>query len=159
MKLYHGSDTEVNAPIASYARVNLDFGLGFYLTSFQSQAERWAKRKAVRFGGKPIVNIYELSDNLDHYKVLCFENNDKEWVEFVCECRCGGQGYKDYDIIIGGVANDKVYAAVDMYFKGLWDIDATLKTLKFYELNDQACLVSQKAIDDLLVFVSSYEVK
>ncbi|MDR3052973.1 MAG: DUF3990 domain-containing protein [Coriobacteriales bacterium] len=159
MKLYHGSSVEVAAPKVSHARKNLDFGRGFYLTSFQSQAERWAKRKAVRYGGEPIVNIYELSEDLSQFKTLHFKDNDKEWVEFVCDGRRGGQEYADYDIIIGAVANDKVYAAVDMYFKGLWDIDATLKALKFYELNDQICLVSQRAIDELLVFVGSYEVR
>ena len=66
--------------------------------------------------------------------------------------------YRQYDIIHGGVADDKVYRAVDMYFRGYWDIDETLEALKFYEKNDQWCFVSQKAITALLTFAGSYQV-
>ena len=49
--LYHGSYTEVSAPLAKVGRRNLDFGQGFYLTSIRRQAENWAaiiaSRKAV----------------------------------------------------------------------------------------------------------------
>lgn len=40
--LYHGSYTEVSAPLAKVGRRNLDFGQGFYLTSIRKQAENWA---------------------------------------------------------------------------------------------------------------------
>ena len=72
---------------------------------------------------------------------------------------CIRDRYKGYDLIIGGVADDKVYEAVSMYFKGLWDMETTLDALRFYEVNDQYCFVTQKAIDETLAFVASHEVR
>ena len=48
--LYHGSYTEVTAPLAKVGRRNLDFGQGFYLTSLKTQAENWATIVASRKG-------------------------------------------------------------------------------------------------------------
>lgn len=159
MRVYHGSTSIIANPNVDFSRNNLDFGCGFYLTSFKDQAERWAKRKAVREASvTAIVSVYELKDELAGMRVLEFENNSQAWVEFVCDSRRGSEAYQSYDLIKGSVANDKVYAAVDMYYKKIWDIETTLQALKFYELNDQICLVSQKAIDELLTYVSFYEV-
>ena len=36
-----------------------------------------------------------------------------------CACRKGDNIYKNYDIIIGAVANDDVFKTVDMYFRGI----------------------------------------
>lgn len=46
MILYHGSDCVVKSPDTLHSSERLDFGKGFYATSVQFQAERWAKRKA-----------------------------------------------------------------------------------------------------------------
>ena len=34
---------------------------------------------------------------------------------------------KEYDIIIGNVADDDVFKTVDMYFRGLWDKEKVLR--------------------------------
>jgi hypothetical protein len=158
MKIFHGSSQIIEKPVTGYSRANLDFGQGFYLTSYQEQAERWARRKALRASGSAIINIYELTEDYDEFRLLEFEEDDKEWVDFVCACRRGQDDYKQYDLIIGSVANDKVYAAVDMYYKGLWDIERTLAALRFYEMNDQICIINQQIIDEKLIFTGSYEV-
>ena len=80
-------------------------------------------------------------------------------VIFVCDCRDGKEDYKKYDIIIGGVANDDVFKSVDMYHRGIWDKQRTLQELKYFRKNNQIAFINQKAIDDLLVFNSSYEVE
>jgi hypothetical protein len=148
----------VDKPDVTFSRQNLDFGRGFYVTSYQAQAERWAKRKALRNGSLPIISVYELDENYGDFQVLRFAEDDEAWVEFVCACRRGEDTYLQYDIIIGSVANDKVYAAVDMYYRGVWDIERTLAELKYYEMNDQICIINQNFIDENLSFVDSYEV-
>jgi hypothetical protein len=158
MKVYHGSYVAIETPDVIHSRGSLDFGRGFYLTSYQRQAERWAKRKASRKKSAPIVSVYEMTEILTDYRVLRFQN-DLEWVEFVCSARRGAKEYENHDIIIGGVANDDVYEAVGMYFRGLWDIERTLGELKYYEINDQICIVNQRLIDELVTFLSAYEVK
>jgi hypothetical protein len=158
MKLYHGSSVIIEKPDVLHTRGNLDFGKGFYLTTYRTQADRWAQRKALRAESKAVVNVYDFSEDYTGYNVLQFNNENEDWIKFVCACRRGSNAYSDYDLIIGGVANDKVYAAVDMYFKGIWDIERTLSELKFYKINDQLCIINQQLINDSLKFLEFYEV-
>ena len=50
--------TEIKKPQVAYSKNYLDFGLGFYMTTFLEQAEKWANRKALRKQGIATVNIY-----------------------------------------------------------------------------------------------------
>lgn len=158
MRLYHGSTSIVRHPDVTRSRRNLDFGQGFYLTSLKEQAERWALRKGQFENAHPILNIYELDDDLSDLNILEFLENDAHWVEFVCQCRRGETPFVGYDLIFGGVADDKVYEAVNMYFRGLWDMETTLEALRFYDKNDQYCFVTQAAVDRKLTFLDSREV-
>jgi len=76
MIVYHGSTLEIPKPDNQHSQNYLDFGRGFYVTSFQDQAERWEKRKAMRKGGTPIVNVYELSGGLSGFNVLSFQGDN-----------------------------------------------------------------------------------
>lgn len=159
MRLYHGSNAVVKTPDASRSRRNLDFGQGFYLTSHFDQATDWARRKALLEAGSPFVNVFEFDERARKLKVLSFEGQDEEWVKFVCHCRRGGTDYQKFDLIVGGVADDRIYYAVDMYYQGLWDMEQTLEALRFFSVNDQWCFISQKAIEDCLAFVEVLEVQ
>ena len=46
MIVYHGSYIEIKNPNLNNGRYNLDFGNGFYVTTMQEQAEKWAPRRA-----------------------------------------------------------------------------------------------------------------
>ena len=104
------------------------------------------------------MNEYDITDDLENASILPFDKADAAGVEFVCDCRSGSDNYAADDVIIGGVADDKVYLAVDMYYRGLWDIETTLDALKFYSVNDQWCFVNQRVLDTHVKFVRSWEV-
>ena len=53
------------------------------------------------------MNVYELID-YSQYNVKIFEFADSEWLQFVVDCRNGKDVYKDFDAVIGNVANDEV---------------------------------------------------
>lgn len=56
MILYHGSNIGVTEPQIIVSNRALDFGAGFYTTSSEDQAIRWAKLQALRRGkGVPTV--------------------------------------------------------------------------------------------------------
>lgn len=131
----------------------------FYLTSYCTQATGWAKRKAFLVGTHGIVNEYYVDENFDGLNVLIFVEANAQWVEFVCSCRRGNDVWKEYDLIIGGVANDRVYYAVDMYYQGLWDMSKTLEALRFYKVNDQWCFVSQDALEAKVHYLRHWEVQ
>ena len=48
MILFHGTTEIIEKPNVSFSKNYLDFGKGFYLTTYQKQAEKWALRKALR---------------------------------------------------------------------------------------------------------------
>lgn len=159
MILYHGSNKEIQRADVSFSKNYLDFGRGFYLTTYKEQAEKWALRKALRAGGEPIVHIYELDDEkLKDYKCMRFKEDNKLWLEFICECRRGSLNYMQYDVIMGSVADDDVFKTVEMYFKGIWDMERALKELRYYKLNDQICIVNQEVLDVCLRKLEAYKV-
>lgn len=159
MIVYHGTTEVIENPDVNYSKKYLDFGKGFYLTTYEEQAKKWALRKALRRQKSAIVNVYELKDELDDENILSFDNEDEQWLDFVCACRKGELINKDYDIIIGNVADDDVFKTVDMYFRGLWDKQKVLKELRYYKMNDQICIVNQATLNAVLKFKETYEVK
>ena len=88
-------------------------------------------------------------------KVKIFESYDEEWLDFVCSCRKGNDVFRGYDIIEGGVANDKVYRTVDLYMAGIYNREQALKNLAFERPNHQLCFITQRAIDVCLKFVEN----
>ena len=159
MIVYHGSTVVVEKPDVAHSYRPLDFGKGFYVTSVLEQAERWARRKAALLGSeKAFVSIYEMQDNTEGLRVKTFDPDLLEWIDFVCDCRDGDDEYQKYDLIIGKVANDRVFRVVDMYHMGIWEKERALKEIRVYPSYDQIAFVTQKAIDQLLTFRSYKEV-
>lgn len=130
MIVWHGSSEVVRHPDILHSYRALDFGKGFYVTTVREQAERWARRKAALVGGSAIVNQYQMDDYVTGLRVKSFPDDLSEWIEFVCDCRDGKPVYQDYDLIIGKVANDKVFRVVDMYHSGIWDKERALKEIR-----------------------------
>ena len=158
MIVYHGSSEVVRQPDTLHSYRALDFGKGFYVTTVREQAERWARRKADLFGGTPVVSRYRMCDDLSQFRIKRFPVDLMEWIEFVCDCRDGKPTYQQYDIIIGKVANDKVFRVVDMYHSGIWDKERALHEIRAYPNYDQIAFITQSAIDALLQYDGCLEV-
>ena len=48
MIVYHGSTEIIKNPDVVHSKKYLDFGRGFYITTFENQAKKWAVRKGMR---------------------------------------------------------------------------------------------------------------
>ena len=156
MKVYHGSYVAVPQPDLTHSRENVDYGKGFYITPIYEQAEQWAKRfrKQNKIG---IVSEYSFDDSsLSDVKVLIFESYSEEWLDFILQCRTCKDA-TDYDIVIGGVANDRVFNTVELYFDGLIDKAEAIKRLMYEETNLQITFRTEAALSKL-VFERSVEV-
>ena len=160
MKIYHGSTLIVEKPLVSYGRDNLDFGKGFYTTSIKTQAEKWVQR-FVFLNKKGYVSVYSFENTGIQSKVRYkkFPEYNEEWLDFILACRSGSKIYQNYDIIEGGIANDKVFNTVELYFSNLIDRTTALSRLKHEKPNNQICFINQAVLNEHLHFESFYEVK
>ncbi|MDE6342406.1 MAG: DUF3990 domain-containing protein [Muribaculaceae bacterium] len=153
MKLYHSSNVTVERPDTAHSRDFLDFGKGFYLTSLYDQAEKYALR-FLRRQQNAWLNSYEFIYDPAKWKVLEFVAYDKEWLDFISKCRAG-EDDSDYDIVIGGIADDKVIQTLDRYFSGELSAEETLGLLKYEKPNNQYCIRSKKMLDECLKHIES----
>ena len=155
MILYHASCEVVQCPDMAHSRPFLDFGKGFYLTTIYDQAKRYSERFKRR-GKDAWINTYELIDNLDDWNILQFDNYDKAWLDFVSMCRSGNDN-TDYDMVIGGIANDRVILTLDRYFAGEISQEQALGLLKFEKPNLQYCIRSERMLHECLTFIKSVQ--
>lgn len=138
--LYHGSYISVPAPLVKLGRKNVDFGQGFYLTKLRIQAESWAVTIAERKGrgARASLSIYSFDYDAvksDTYRVKIFESYNIEWLDYVVDCRRGGQMQYQYDLVEGGVANDNVIDTVEDYESGIITAEQALGQLKYKDVN------------------------
>lgn len=151
MICYHGSDTIVDAPRILDPKRPLDFGGGFYVTTSESQAKSWAIKVAYRNNtSHRCVNRYsfDLSKASSELTVIHFEKADETWLDFICNNR-SGKSTGDYDIVIGPVADDRVYRVVVEYENGDLDKETALKNLKTEALCDQILFHTEKSLEFL----------
>lgn len=146
MLIYHGGYLEIINPEIKTSKTNKDFRNGFYCTTIQSQAERWA----MRFD-KSIVSVYEYNLN-NQLKILLFPEMTEEWLDFIVNCRNGK--IHDYDIISGAMANDQVWNYVADFINGV----LTWILAKFKHPTHQITFCSDKSLQSIK-FVKSFEVK
>lgn len=153
MKVYHTSTVAVQNPDTQHSREFLDFGKGFYVTTLREQAVKYAERFLLR--GRPAwLSVYELKDVPVQHSVKTLLAYDSEWLDFVTACRKGADA-TSYDVVIGGIANDKVFRTIDLYFAGDIGKDEALRRLKYEKPNNQICIRSQQVIDECLTYLSS----
>lgn len=161
MTVYHGSIVEIKLPGLDRSKRFLDFGPAFYVTTFREQAERWAQRKHSRAlsSSAPIINVYELDDDLSAFSVLRFGGVNEAWLDFVCDCRDGKDVYSRYDVIIGQVADDDLFRTIQSYRQGDIAKSRALELLRFVRPNDQLALRTERIIAAKLRFVRSYQIE
>ena len=153
MKVYHASRVIVEHPDTLHSRSYLDFGPGFYVTTLEQQAIDYGQR-FIRRGKEAWLNTYELSENLDDWKVLSFDAYDERWLDFVSECRAGRiQG--NWDIVRGGIADDKVFRTLDLYFSGDIGKHDALRRLVYEKPKYQLCFRTQEVIEKCLTYLNS----
>lgn len=155
MLIYHASYTVVDAPDVSHSRKDLDFGKGFYATIIKEQAESYAQKFILR-NRKGYVNTYEFAEK-EGFTTKRFEHYDEEWLDFVAACRMGKETNKEYDIISGGIADDRVFNTLDLYFSGQMTKEEALKRLIYEKPNHQLCFTNQRVIDSCVKFVEYTE--
>ncbi len=145
MILYHGSYLKISEPDLTHSRPNVDFGRGFYVTPLYEQAVKWCDKFKHR-GKDGIISRYVFDESQEaELKILKFDSYSEDWLDFILNCR-SGKDTTDYDLVVGGVANDKVFNTVELFFDGLIDKTEAIKRLCYEKPNLQICFRTDKAL-------------
>ena len=129
------------------------------MTLLQDQAEGFARRKARDRKSKPVISVYEFyyEAAIEDCVYLNFEFYDEAWLDFVVASRNGMKPWANYDIVEGGVANDRVIDTVELYTLGILDKASALGRLSEHQPNHQICILNQEILDKYLKFVEVIE--
>ncbi|MBP3788514.1 MAG: DUF3990 domain-containing protein [Prevotella sp.] len=153
--LFHGGTSVVINPICAVGRDNLDFGKGFYLTDMRMQAVDWATRIA-NMGLPQWLNVYEFDDaRAAAFRQKVFQTYDVEWLQFIAKSRKGMKPWAEFDLIEGGIADDRVIDTVELYLNGDITEEMALRRLSMHQPNNQICILNQGVVNQCLRFVNS----
>lgn len=136
MILYHGSNVEIDSIDFSKSKVGKDFGVGFYLSADEQQAQEMAEKKTLLFGGKPTITRYEFDEDAakaDAIAYLRYEKYGTDWGKFVKMNRDNKTRVQlhSYDIVYGPIADDNIGLQMRRIDAGLIDWDNFVKELEF----------------------------
>lgn len=154
MKLYHGSNADIETIDLTKGLRYKDFGKGFYVTPDKSTAIRMAQKKSRLFGGKATLITYELDEAVlsSDLKVKRFpEKATVEWLMFVYDNRDRKYTHPihDYDIVVGPIANDGVVLQLTNYREGIYSPEQVAKLLQDRYLDQQYYFGTMRALQFL----------
>lgn len=161
MIVYHGGTDVIKQPMVRLGRDKLDFGKGYYVTDILEQAETWSRRVADYRKRSPVVCKYEfdLEAIKGNFRCKKFDGYNLEWLKFVVANRGGGDAWKAYDLIEGGVADDRVVDTVEFFMGDYINADAAIERLRHFAPNNQFCITNQQIVEHYLTFVESFTPK
>lgn len=136
MILYHGSNVEIDSIDFCKSKVGKDFGVGFYLSADEQQAQEMAEKKTQLFGGKPTITRYEFDEDAakaDAIAYLRYEKYGTDWGKFVKMNRDNKTRVQlhSYDIVYGPIADDNIGLQMRRIDAGLIEWDNFVKELEF----------------------------
>ena len=150
MKLYHGSNVEIESIDLARGRRGKDFGKGFYANPDYMQAVEFCSNVVRREGsGIPTVTSFEFDESaLDMLNIKRFNGYTQEWAEFILMNRNNNSDKPahDFDIVIGPIADDGVGTQIRRLSRGFITFDAFLEELKYSKFSIQYFFGTEEAI-------------
>jgi hypothetical protein len=154
--LYHGSKSGIHGDIASISRERCDFGRGFYMGTERTQP-------LTLICNYERAKLYTVKVNLSSLKILNIEVG-LDWALFVAYNRGKMESIKttstyhhfqnlanDCDMIIGPIANDRMFVVLDRFFRGDITDTALVHSLSALKLGKQYVATTQKACSQIKI--------
>ena len=154
MKLYHGSNQDIERIDLSKGLQFKDFGKGFYTTPDRTTAIRMAQKRARLFGGVPSLMTYDFEEQALHsdLKVKIFpERACTEWLLFVDANRDRKNEIQihSFDIVVGPIANDGVVLQLANFRQGIYTPEEIARLLQDRYLDQQYYFGTERALEFL----------
>ena len=154
--LFHGSKSGIEGTIAPKSRDKCDFGKGFYMGTEQTQP-------LTLICNYPDAKIYTLSVDLSGLKIMDIEVG-LDWALLVAYNRGkmdsakGTSIYNRYaeldkscDMVVGYIANDRMFVVLDRFFNGEITDLALIHSLSALKLGKQYVALTEKACEHIKI--------
>lgn len=154
--LYHGSKGGLKGDIEPRSRIHCDFGRGFYM------GETFLQPLTLICNNDDAI-FYILDVDLSGLKVLEIDI-DLDWALLVAYHRGKMEGYENselfkkyqnmtrgYDMVIGYIANDRMFYVLEQFFEGQITDQALIQSLSALKLGRQYVALTEKACSQINV--------
>lgn len=154
--LYHGSKSGIDGSIAPLSRKQCDFGKGFYMGTEPAQAltlicdYEKSKFYIISIGTNELAHL-EVPADIEWAMIVAYHRGRMEKIK-------GSPFYNKYrdltadkDLIIGSIANDRMFYVIDNFFIGSITDAALVNSLSALQLGKQYVAVTQKGCDSVRI--------
>ncbi len=148
--LYHGSKSGIQGPIAPISRERCDFGKGFYMGTDRTQP-------LTLICNYPHAKMYTLSAELSELKILnveiglawalliAYNRGKMESVKHTAIYEHFANLSRGCDMVIGYIANDRMFIVLDRFFNGEITDMALIHSLSALKPGRQYVALTKKA--------------
>ena len=150
--LYHGSKSGIEGGIAPKSRKQCDFGEGFYMGTEPSQAltlicdYESSKFYIVSISMEDLA-VLNVPADLEWAMIVAYHRGRMEKIKGTSFYNKYQEMTKDKDLVIGSIANDRMFFVIDNFFIGNITDAALVNSLSALELGKQYVAVTQKGCD------------
>lgn len=152
-KLYHGTNMYFEEPDLAEAADFKDFGRGYYLTTNQFQAEKWAIKDLIDNDKNDVAYVYEYefdTDDTKNLRILELLIYNEEWLDFIACNRTKKEENIQYDLIYDRMADSRgeiLTEAIRDYINKIKTAKETLAIARFRDRNmNQYCFKTYEAL-------------
>lgn len=153
---YHGSKNGIVGDIAPISREECDFGRGFYMGTTTLQpltlvcAEDKPKFYTVEFDLSGL-KVLDVEIGIDWAMMIAYHRKQMERVKGTPIYEKYAHFADGYDVIVGYIANDRMYTELARFFNGTITDVALLGCLSVLNLGKQYVAITQKACDQIKI--------
>lgn len=150
--LYHGSKSGIEGDIVPRSRKQCDFGAGFYMGTEPRQVlPLICDYESARFYIVSIsvedIAILDVPANLEWAMIVAYHRGRMEKIKGTPFYNKYQEMTQNKDLVIGSIANDRMFFVIDNFFVGNITDAALINSLSALELGKQYVAVTQKGCD------------
>ena len=148
--LYHGSKSGIKGPIAPISRERCDFGKGFYmgtepyqpLTLISDFEESKFYVISLDMTGLRVLNV---KPDLEWAMLVAYNRGKMDEVRGTSLYEHYAAMSNGYDVVVGSIANDRMFYVLDNFFLGNITDKALVMSLSALQLGKQYVAITEKA--------------
>lgn len=154
--LYHGSKSGITGKIEPKSRSKCDFGKGFYMGTEPGQVLTLicdydkSKFYIVSIDIKDL-EILNVPANLDWAMIVAYHRGRMENIKGTTFYNKYRDMSKDKDLVVGSIADDRMFYVIDNFFIGSITDAALINSLSALELGKQYVAITQKCCDRIKI--------